>query len=193
MNEAVDQYGYSTFTWDRLGIGESSHGNPLTEIQALLEVDALRALTVALRAGDVSGISTAFDTVVHVGHSFGSEHSYALTAMYPDISDGLGLTGFSQNGSFTAFFLLGGNFIEANDVAAFSSLPDGYLAAGDPSAVQTNFFAPGDFDPAILTYAYKNGQPVTVGELLTIGGEAASVNHFAGPVHIVTVRFHTLR
>ena len=87
--------------------------------------------------------------------------------MYPDISDGIGLTGFSQNGSFVPFFLLGGNFIEANNVAAFSSLPDGYLAAGDKSAVQTNFFAPGDFDPAILTYAYKTGQPVTVGELLT--------------------------
>jgi hypothetical protein len=82
--------------------------------------------------------------------------------MYPDISDGIGLTGFSQNGSFVPFFLLGGNFIEANNVAAFSSLPDGYLAAGDKSVVQTNFFSPGDFDPAILTYAYKNGQPVTI-------------------------------
>jgi pimeloyl-ACP methyl ester carboxylesterase len=76
VNDAVDQYGYSTFAWDRLGIGQSSHGNPLTEIPALLEVDALRALTVALRAGKISGISTPFDTVVHVGHSFGSEHTF---------------------------------------------------------------------------------------------------------------------
>lgn len=75
VNEAVDQYGYSTFTWDRLGIGMSSHGNPLTEIQALLEVDALKELTLMLRKGSIKGISTAYDTVVHVGHSFGSEHS----------------------------------------------------------------------------------------------------------------------
>jgi pimeloyl-ACP methyl ester carboxylesterase len=186
VNEAVDQYGYSTFAWDRLGIGESSHGNPLTEIQALLEVDALRALTVDLRAGKVKGISKAYEKVVHIGHSFGSQHTYALTAMYPDLSDGIALTGFSQNGSFAAFFLLGGNFIEANNVPAFSSLPDGYFAGGDKTAVHINFFSPGDFDPAILTYAYKNGQPVTVGELLSFGGETASINKFAGPVHIVT-------
>ena len=106
--------------------------------------------------------------------------------MYPDISDGLALTGFSQNGSFVADFELGGNFIQANKVAAFSDYPNGYLAAGDPTAVQINFFSPGDFDPKILTLAYKTGQPVTVGELLTIGGETGSVNKFAGPVHIVT-------
>ena len=186
VNEAVDQYGYSTFTYDRLGIGESQHGDPLSEIQALLEVDSLRALTEAIQAGDVKGVPGPFDKVIHGGHSFGSQHTYALTAMYPDISDCITLTGFSQNGSFASWFLLGGNFIEANEVAAFSTLPDGYFAAGDKSAVQTNFFAPGDFDPAILTYAYKNGQPVTVGELLSFGGETGSVNNFAGPVHIVT-------
>ena len=186
VNEAVDQYGYSTFSWDRLGIGMSSHGDPLSEIQALLEVDALRALTVGLRAGSIAGISTAYSTVLHVGHSFGSQHSYALTAMYPNLSDGLGLTGFSQNGSFAAFFLLGSNWIEANEVAALASYPDGYFAANAPTGVQIDFFAPGDFDPAILTYAFNNGQPVTVGELLTFGGETGSVNPFAGPVHIVT-------
>ena len=106
--------------------------------------------------------------------------------MYPDLSDGLALTGFSQNGSFVGFFELGSNFIEANEVAAFSAYPVGYLAAGSQQAVQIDFFAPGDFDPAVLTYAYKNRQPVTVGELLTIGGETASPNPFAGPVHIVT-------
>ena len=108
VNDAVAA-GYSTFAWDRLGIAESEHGDPLSEIQALLEVDALRALTVALRAGDVEGISSGFDVVTHVGHSFGSQHTYALTAMYPDISDGITLTGFSQNGSFAGFFLIGGN------------------------------------------------------------------------------------
>ncbi|KAK3719738.1 hypothetical protein LTR37_004275 [Vermiconidia calcicola] len=185
VNDAVAA-GYSTFAWDRLGIAESEHGDPLSEIQALLEVDALRALTVALRAGDVEGISSGFDVVTHVGHSFGSQHTYALTAMYPDISDGITLTGFSQNGSFAGFFLIGGNFIQANTVAALSEYPDGYFAAGDKSAAHTNFFAPGQFDPAILKYAFKNGQPVTVGELLTFGGETGSVNNFAGPVHIVT-------
>jgi len=182
---AVDQYGYSTFSWDRLGIGMSSHGEPVNEIQALLEVDALRALTTMLRNGEVSGISKSFNTVVHVGHSFGSEHTYALTAMYPNISDGIALTGFSQNGSFVPFFELGGNFVDA-PTAGLTNYTHGYFAAGNPTGVQINFFAPNQFDPAILQLAYTTGQPVTVGELLTIGGEAGSVNNFCGPTLIIT-------
>ena len=186
VNVAVDQYGYSTFSWDRLGIGMSDHGEPVNEIQALLEVDALRDLTEQIAGGEISGLPSSFDIITHGGHSFGSQHTYALTAMYPDISDCITLTGFSQNGSFAGLFLLGSNFIQANTVPALSDYPDGYLAAGDIQAVQYDFFSPGQFDPAILKYAFKNGQPVTVGELLTFGGETGSINPFAGPAHIVT-------
>jgi len=163
VEEAVDQYGFSTFTWDRLGIGMSSLGDPVQEIQALLEVDALKELTLLLKDGKVDGVPDCFEKFTHAGHSFGSQHTYALTAMYPDISDGITLTGFSQNGTFVPFFLYGGNFIQANKVAALSRYPNGYMAAGDPSAVQTNFFSPGHFDPAILELAASTGQPVTVG------------------------------
>ncbi|KAK4580518.1 hypothetical protein LTR86_000721 [Recurvomyces mirabilis] len=186
--EAVDTYKYSTFSWDRLGIAQSQHGEAVNEIQALLEVDALRALTQDLRKGGIWGVPCGFDKVVHVGHSFGSEHTYALTAMYPTISDGIALTGFSQNGSFIPYFAFGGNFISARNVSGLAkyNYPAGYLAAGDISAVQTNFFAPGSFDPAVLSIAYTTGQPVTVGELLTIGGETGSINHFKGPTFIIT-------
>lgn len=185
VNEAVDTYGYATFAWDRLGIGMSAHGDPVNTIQAYLEVAALAYLTNYLKSGECPEIGYKPEKVVHVGHSFGSEHTYLLTAMYPNISDGIALTGFSQNGSFVPFFELGGNFVDA-PTAGLSSYAHGYLAAGDPSAVQTNFFAPGEFDPNILTFAYSTGQPVTVGELLTIGGETGSTNTFAGPVIIVT-------
>ena len=51
VNVAVDDYGFSTFTYDRPGIGESlPHPNPLTVEQALLEVDALYQLTLLLQA-----------------------------------------------------------------------------------------------------------------------------------------------
>ncbi|KAK5111813.1 hypothetical protein LTR62_004733 [Meristemomyces frigidus] len=188
VSEAVEQYGFSTFSWDRLGIAQSQHGEAVNEIQSQLEIQALRALTYDLRNGTIPGVPYKFDKIVHVGHSYGSEHTYALTSMYPTISDGIALTGFSQNGSFIPYFAFGGNFIEANNVTGLAKYmyPNGYLAAGDVSAVQTNFFAPGAFDPAVLQIAYTTGQPVTVGELLTIGAETASVNHFKGPVLIIT-------
>lgn len=53
-----------------------------------------------LRNGTLPTVSQAFNKVVHVGHSFGSTLSYLLAVMYPTASDGLILTGFSQNGSF---------------------------------------------------------------------------------------------
>ncbi|EME49515.1 hypothetical protein DOTSEDRAFT_68325 [Dothistroma septosporum NZE10] len=184
-NEAVDQYGFATFSHDRLGIGMSSHGEPVNEIQVQLEVSALKALTDMLRAGKIQGVPK-FEKVLHVGHSFGSVQSYALTSQYPGISDGLGLTGFSQNGTFLPFFQLGGDFGLANKNPALAQYPDGYLASQTESSVQTNFFAPGDFDPKILDFATKTGEPVTIGELLTIGGANSAPNPITGPVLIIT-------
>ncbi|GKT56797.1 alpha/beta-hydrolase [Colletotrichum tofieldiae] len=185
VGPVVDDYGYSTFSWDRLGIAESSHGDPVSEIQGWLELAALKALTDKLRAGTVPGLCT-FEKIVHVGHSFGSVHSYALTATYPDISDGVILTGFSPNATFLPYFLLGGAFVQANDVPALSDYPPGYLASSYEGAVQVCFSAQGNFDPAIQTASYESGQPVTVGELLTIGGEAGSPSAFAKPVLVIT-------
>ncbi|KAJ0341597.1 hypothetical protein COL922a_002036 [Colletotrichum nupharicola] len=187
VGPVVDDYGFSTLTWDRLGIAQSSHGEPVNEIQAMLEVAALKALTDKVRDSTLPGLEDRkFAKVVHVGHSFGSAHSYALTALYPDVSDGIILTGFAQNGSFLADFILGGAFIQVNQVPALSDYADGYIASAYEGGVQVNFFGPDNFEPEILMAAYEAGQPVTVGELLTVGGEAASPNAFKGPVLIVT-------
>ncbi|GAB7331401.1 hypothetical protein MBLNU13_g02824t1 [Cladosporium sp. NU13] len=183
---ATDKYGYATFAYDRLGIGQSSHGDPVQEIQTALEADALRAVTEDLRNGCVEGVDE-YEKFVHAGHSYGSILTYALTARYPKLSDGIALTGFAQNGTFVPFFELGGNFIDVKENPDLApQYAHGYLAAGDASGVQTNFFSPGAFDPKILAFAAKTGQPVTIGELLTIGGGTAAPNPFAGPVLIIT-------
>lgn len=187
VNQAVDKYGYSTFAWDRLGIAGSSHGNAVDEIQAALELDALKVLTMMLKTGGIKGLPKSFDTTVHVGHSYGSQETYALTAMYPGISDCIALTGFSQNGSFALRFDYGGDYILANTVPAMSDYPDGYMVNGDQRGIQADFLAPNEFDPGMLAFLAKNPQPITVGERLSGSYlEAAAINKFAGPVHIVT-------
>ncbi|ETN46236.1 uncharacterized protein HMPREF1541_00420 [Cyphellophora europaea CBS 101466] len=178
--------GYSTLSHDRLGIGQSARADPIQDIQASLEVSALIALTKLLQNGGISGVSETYSKVIHVGHSFGAVQSYALTRDYPQLSSGLVLQGFSQNSTFLPYFQLGANFVAVQNTPLASQYPAGYFAAGDPSGVHTNFFAPSDFDPAILDLAYSTGQPVSQGELLTIGGAATGVNTFAGPVLIIT-------
>ncbi len=199
---------YSTFAYDRLGIGESSRGaDPVDEIQSALEVAALRALTLGLRGAALPGVPDAYGTTFHVGHSYGSIQTYGLTAGAAGdgevVSDGIALTGFSMASQFLPYFLLGGNFVSASPGTAqknvttaassssssssSSSYGYGYFAAGDAAAVQTNFFAPGMFDPDVLEAATRTGQPVTVGELLTLGQPVSGCsNGFEGPVLVVT-------
>lgn len=137
--------------------------------------------------------------------------------MYPNITDGIVLTGFTTNTSFAGYFVAGGNYqiarlnqplrfgnITAEQIATFANmyasglasyiapidlttiapsqmLPSGYLLTSTPGAINYQFFLPHYFDPAILTLAEATKQPVTPGEVLTLGS-IPMMNNFAGPV-----------
>ncbi|KAL2854001.1 Alpha/Beta hydrolase protein [Aspergillus pseudodeflectus] len=192
-------HGYHTLSYDRLGIGASSHGDPRNEIQTSLEVAALAQLTQLVRNGSFPGMSTRPRHVVHVGHSFGSVQTYEFTAMYPALSDAIVLTGFSTNLSFFDLFLAGGNWHQAYlatqgqqqqqpqpGEASGSAYPPGYLATGNAAADQYLFcFAP-QFDPGLLAYVESVKQPVSIGELLTIGASLPRVNTFQGPALVIS-------
>ncbi|OCT52015.1 hypothetical protein CLCR_08711 [Cladophialophora carrionii] len=182
---AVDQYGYSTLAWDRLGIANSSHGDPLAEIQAPLTQAALAALTEhARKRHPPSGPDGSFSKIIHVGHSFGAVLSYALARDDPSASDGLILQGWAMEKQFFPYFVFGGNLIPITDLT--TAYEPGYLAAGNQAALHTNFLGPGQYDPDIVAYAYANGQPAAIGALLTIGSAMYGVSAFPGPVMVIT-------
>lgn len=242
--------GYSTLAIDRLGIGNSSHGDPFNEIQAHAEVEALNAVTTKLRNGQVPQIGRSYEKVVHVGHSFGSIQSYWLSAIYPNNTDGVILTGYSTAGQFLPYIVAGWNLRSArlnqplrlgnasndgvrelasstgwdqdivsglqgllasvgvdlstediwNEVASTEVLnliagynesvisydyPSGYMTSSDLTALQYAFLYPGMYDIGIALEGERTKQPVTVGELLTIG-VAPKMSPFTGPVMVVT-------
>ncbi|TKA67462.1 hypothetical protein B0A49_09356 [Cryomyces minteri] len=219
VDTAVDEYGYCTLSYDRLGIGNSSHGEPRNEIQSFLEIQALAAMTRMLRNGSFPTVNHTFSKVVHVGHSFGSAQTFALTAMYPNISDGIILTGWSTNGSFVGYFGAGADFQQANLnqplrfgsasnyavlnsflenyaltdlVAPVQMAPEqslayvnGYLTNSNVNSQQYLFFLPPYFDTGLLYYGEQTKQPVTIGELLTLGSLPA-MSTFKGPVLVFT-------
>ena len=169
-----------------------------------------------LRNGTFPGVKHAFKKIVHVGHSFGSAQTYALVNLYPTISDGIILTGFSMNGSFVGYFASGGNFVLANknqpfrfgsiDYASAESVlniygltdyvagleiatpvpyVNGYMTNANIDSQQYLFFLPGFFDPGLLLFGENSKQPVTQGELLTLGA-LTPTNNYAGPVMVFT-------
>ena len=137
---------------------------------------------------------------MHVGHSFGSGQTYALSALYPNLTDGIVLTGFSLNTSFAPYFLAGSNFQQAHTLLSpltkngttskgssnsASYYPPGYLISSNINANEVLFFYPPYFDRDILVFAEQNKKPVTVGELLT-QDSAPKQSPFTGPVLIIT-------
>jgi pimeloyl-ACP methyl ester carboxylesterase len=242
--------GYSTLAIDRFGIGNSSHGDPFNEIQAQAEVEALNAVTTKLRNGEIPEVGCTYKKVIHVGHSFGSVQSYWLSALYPNNTDGVILTGYSTAGQFLPYVVAGWNLHSArlnqplrlgnasndgvrklaaqygldqnlvstlqkvldaagvdltsqevwNEVATTEVLdlitgynetvfqynyPSGYLASSDLTALQYAFLYPGNYAIGIALVGEQTKQPVTTGELLTIGS-APAMSPFAGPVLVIT-------
>lgn len=184
---AVDTHGYSTLAWDLLGIGGSSRGDPVNELQTNLQNAALHALTLKLRSGTAIRGVPAFRKVVHVGHSYGSVQTYTLAVRHPEVSDGLVLTGFSHYTAGIALFQMGADFGVASAVRAdLAGYAPGYFAAAGVTGVQTAFFAPGTFDGEVLRYVFDTQAPAAVGEILTLAGDAGVVSPFTGPVLVIT-------
>lgn len=242
--------GYSTLAIDRLGIGNSSHGDPINEIQAQAEVEALHEVTLKLRSGEIPQIGSAYEKVIHVGHSFGSVQSSWLSALYPNSTDGIVLTGYSGAGQFLPYIIAGWNLhsarlnqplrlgnasnagllqlasqygmnidlvagltkvldaagvdltsAEVGDIVSTTEIldlingwnetifqynyPSGYMASSDLTSLQYAFLYPDNYDLGLALLGEKTKQPVTVGEILTIGN-APMMSTFTGPVFVIT-------
>lgn len=242
--------GYSTLAIDRYGIGNSSHGDPFNEIQANSEVEALNEVTKKIRAGSIHEIPCSYEKVIHIGHSFGSVQSYWLSALYPNNTDGVILTGYSGAGQFLPYIVAGWNLhsarlnqpfrfgnksaagvqalaqqygvsgdvvpgltallnkigvdadtdevwqyvasTEVNDLingynhTVFQyNYPSGYFSHSALTALQYAFLFPDMFDTGFAVVGEKTKQPVTAGELLTIGN-APKMSPFTGPVLVIT-------
>jgi pimeloyl-ACP methyl ester carboxylesterase len=134
-------YKYHTLSFDRLGVGKSSHGEPLNEIQSFLEFEATAKLTQMLRNGTFPNVNHTYSKVAHVGHSFGSAQTYSLVDKYPELSDGIVLTGFSMNSSFVGLFAAGNNLQQArlNQPLRFGSV-NGTMAQSLINSYATNLF-----------------------------------------------------
>lgn len=178
--EATLKAGYSMLTYDRLGTGQSDHPDAYKVVQAPLELEILRQLTLLARNGTMhtlaakaGGSASPFHIpvqpfkVIHIGHSFGSVLTSAFITNYGNLTDGVIITGYYLGP------LLGnaGSTTFSVEYAATGSpaydRPSGYVVC-QRSGIQNIFFGGNPetaFTLELLDYGIEIKQPVPVGEL----------------------------
>ncbi|CAI4220188.1 unnamed protein product [Parascedosporium putredinis] len=179
--EASLKAGYSILTYDRLGVGKSDIPDAYEVVQAPLELELLRQLTLMARNGTLYDFAkggkrgksrspfaklTKPSKVVHVGHSWGSVLTSAFIAKYGALTDGAIITGY-----------LFGPYLGKSGMASFNAeapasstpsfdRPSGYVVC-KKSGIQTIFFA-GDTETAFteeqLDYGNELKQPYMLAE-----------------------------
>ncbi|KIW68511.1 hypothetical protein PV04_04451 [Phialophora macrospora] len=183
--------GYSTLSYNRLGIEPSTIADPYREIQGFVEVAVLAGLTTLVRAGNITEVPVP-QKVIHVGHSWGSEISVALAAVAPGLSDGVVLTGYSGIATYANFFIANTafHFANQNQPKRFppSKYSSGFLTWPDKFGNQYSFLEYPYFDPAVLDRAEATKYPFTVGEFLSISALPVAAPNFQGPVLYVAAQ-----
>jgi alpha-beta hydrolase superfamily lysophospholipase len=186
--DALMKAGYAVFTFDRIGIGRSSH-----PAGASVTIDAnafvVHQLVQGLRSGS---IGTAFQRVVLVGHSLGSITSLAEASAFGDV-DGVVLTGISHAVTTSAANAL--QLVKANQDPRFAgqNLDDDYLTTA-PGTRGTAFYYLPVTDPRVLALDEATKETFTTAELATIGPALAPATSLAihVPVLIVDGQFDQL-
>ena len=139
--------GYATFAYDRLGVGQSSHPDPIQVVQPATEVEILNQLLQGFKTGKIG--AQKFANVVGVGHSVGSVIQTAHDAKYPNQFNATVITGLATNFPALSYTIIGTTpqiAAQANP-SKFSGLPSGYIIEPNTIAFQQPFFRYPNFDP----------------------------------------------
>lgn len=183
---SITNAGYSTLSYNRLGIYPSSIPDPYQYIQTLVELALLAGLTTLVRTNSIAGIP-APQRVIHVGHSFGSQLTQALAAAAPGLTDGIVLTGYSALAEYQPLFLASSSFHIAaeNQPRRFNNSDynsTGFVTWPTKYSNQYSFLQYPFFDPLVLENAEATKYPWTIGELLSSPALPFSAAAFNGPV-----------
>ena len=148
--DAAVQAGYATFSYDRIGVGQSSHPDPIQVVQGAMHAEIAHTLLTGLRNGHIQGQS--FRNVIGVGHSVGSMVTVAVAAKYPMDFDAIIITSQSASAALdpaaTAASMAAFAFSIANADRSgkFAGLPNGYITQSTPQSIQFPFYRFPNYD-----------------------------------------------
>ncbi|TID20862.1 putative glucan 1-3-beta-glucosidase D [Venturia nashicola] len=182
--DAAATAGYTTFLYDRLGVGNSSKPDPLKIVQAPLQVSIAHALIQMLKTGSIA--STKFESVIGVGHSFGSEITEAITVQYPNDLVAAILTGYATGQSGLPTFLTSLDVqIASQNSPKFAGLNNGYIVTANSLGNQFAFLKSPGFPSVNLALVEASKETLTFGELFSQAKLVQNATDFKGIVDVV--------
>lgn len=193
---AATSRGYSTFNWDRLGVGLSDHP-PADKLTLQSHAYVASQIVQKLRAGLIGG--RAFTTVVGVGHSFGAavlQYLAGTTTVAANTPDYLILAGFLFTTYTPGLVQLGGSLYTATSDPAFASsgLGSNYLTTM-PSTRGASFFRVAGAETAMITLDETTKQTGTLTERTSLPSarNTAITLNVKVPVLIVVGQYDNLQ
>lgn len=178
---AMREAGIATFTFDRLGIGASTHPSS-AEVTLPGQVEVVHQLIAALRSGQ---FGQQFAKVVLVGHSLGSVISQAVAGQYPADADGLIVTGMARAldpvGTLQLFLTLA--HPARTEGGRFADLDLGYLTT--KPGQRSVFYHQPTADAAVISTDEATKETITAGEIAT--GQLSLISTLTLRVPVLTV------
>ncbi|ORY29832.1 Alpha/Beta hydrolase protein [Naematelia encephala] len=186
--ESAAAAGWSTLSYDRLGVGNSSHPNGLTTVQINYEIAQSIGIAQALRNGYLSDLGK-WSKVVGVGHSYGSNLLTGVAAINPGVFDALVLTGFTNNATQGPLGLAGFSSTIASVAypSRFSSLGNDYVITPSVSADQLGFFHYPNYTQSALELFTTTKSEYSLGQQNSIAGPLKlNRSNYTNPTLVVT-------
>lgn len=185
---AMNLAGYSTLAVDKLGNGESSHPDPLYDVQLPLQMETIYSLIKIIKKGQAAGIPVPPKSgLIYVSHSSGSLLGAALAQAHPEAVDALVLTGYpagrgNNRGGDSAFHYFPATLSRPTQYS--KDLNYGYLRMNSEINCTSALYYEGHYDPSIphLDYETQGAQPI--GEGADLGPRTQPA--FKGKVLVVT-------
>ncbi|WVW80210.1 hypothetical protein I302_102187 [Kwoniella bestiolae CBS 10118] len=180
--------GWATLSYDRLGVGRSAHPDGTNIVQIPYEIEQSVGIARALREGTLGDLGR-FDTIVGVGHSYGSGLVTGVTSISPTTFDAIILTGYSSNATDGPIGII--QFQPTISSLAyperFSSNPNDYVITPTQTNDQLGFFHyPNYTREAIETFTRTKGE-FTLGQRYTRGIPATlNRDNYTSPVLVFT-------
>jgi pimeloyl-ACP methyl ester carboxylesterase len=176
---AATAAGYATFNIDRIGVGASSRPVNASVLTTGSAGYVLHQVVQALRAGQIGG--TAFQRVITVGHSFGSQAVAKEAGVYDDV-DGVVLSGSMHDTTTQTFTEVLPKFYPAQLDPKFGPLiPAGYLTT-IPGSRGPIFYNLADADLGVVATDEQLKQTATDGEVATVTNGNLETQDITAPV-----------